>query len=201
MKIVNKYILASCVFCYFAGIYLLAIKFGIMRFISQYGFSRAFDEWPADFPSLNLVYICLAIYTILFALVTYVIYKYIENHSKETDKLQQGVSILHDYSDSIALIVSHYNRICLEKNVSNKMQIQRLQLLEKQIKSLTASVLDNSSAKSIISRIISDLDDSVMNMESSDDNAAVEKDLQFSNIVERSIEDVQRLRTSSITIK
>ena len=40
MKIVNKYILASCVFCYFAGIYLIASKMGIMRLISRYGLSR-----------------------------------------------------------------------------------------------------------------------------------------------------------------
>ena len=37
MKIVNKYILASCVFCYFAGIYMIADKVGFLRFADEYG--------------------------------------------------------------------------------------------------------------------------------------------------------------------
>lgn len=201
MKTVNKYILASCVFCYFAGIYLIAAKMGIMRLISRYGLSRAIDEWPADFPSLNLVYICLVVYTVFFAIITYIIYRNIESHGKDMDVLQQKASTLHNYSEGLALVVSRYNRFCREKNISNKMQSQRLQLLEKLVSSLPASVLNNSNASSKIARILSELDDAISTMDTTAENDIVANNIQFSNFVEQAIDDIQRLKTNSVTIK
>lgn len=201
MKTVNKYILASCVFCYFAGIYLIASKLGIMRLISRYGLSRTLDEWPADFPSLNLVYICLAVYTVFFTIITYIIYRNIESHGKDMDVLQQKASMLHNYSEGFALVVSRYNRICREKNISNKIQNQRLQFLERQIASLPASVLNNSNAGGKIARIVSELDDAVSNMETTAENDVMTNEIQISNIVERAIDDIQRLKNNSVTIK
>jgi hypothetical protein len=201
MKTVNKYILASCVFCYFAGIYLIAVKMGVMRLISRYGLSRALDEWPADFPSLNLVYICLAVYTVFFAFITYIIYRNIESHGKDMDVLQQKASAIHNYSEDLALVVSRYNRICREKNVSNKAQSQRLQLLSKHVSSLPASVLNDSNAGSKISRIINEIDNAVSNMERTAESDVEANNAQFGNIIERAIEDVQRLKTNSVTIK
>lgn len=201
MKTVNKYILASCVFCYFAGIYLLAVKFGIIRLISHYGLHRAFDEWPEDFPSLTIVYICLAVYTLIFALITYWIYRTCTKHEKDMDVLQQKADTIHNYSEGLNLIVSRYNRICREKNISNKTLNQRLQLLEKNIASLPASVFKNNGAGSRIARIVSDIDDAVANMELTAESDIEASTIQFSNIVEQAIEDVKRLHTGSITIK
>lgn len=194
MKTVNKYILASCIFCYFIGIYLIAVKMGIMRLISRYGLSRALYEWPANFPSLNIVYLCLAIYTVFFAFIIYIIYRNIEIHGKEMDVLQQKASLLHNYSEELALVVSRYNRICREKNNSNKMQNQRLQLLEKQISSLPASVFNNSSASSKIARIVSEINEMVSIMETTKENDIITLNIQFSKLVECAIEDVQRLK-------
>ena len=47
----------------------------------------------------------------------------------------------------------------------------------------------------------SELDDAVANMEATAGNDTVANNIQFSNLVERSIEDVQRLKTNSVTIK
>ncbi|MBP5387290.1 MAG: hypothetical protein J6Y97_07915 [Prevotella sp.] len=201
MKTVNKYILASCVICYFVGIYLIAVKIGFMRLISRYGLSKALDKWPENFPSLNIVYVCLAIYTIFFALITYIIYRNIENHGKEMDILQKKTSILHNYSEELSIIVARYNRICREKNSLIKTQSQRLQLLEKQIYSLPTSVLNNSSANSKIARIISDIDEMVSNLETIRENDIEASNIQFCKLIERAIEDVQRLKTNSITLK
>lgn len=201
MKTINKYILASCVFCYFAGIYLIAVKMGFMRLISRFGLSRTFDEWPADFPSLNLIFICLAIYTVFFAIITYIIYWNIESHGKDMDVIQLKASTLHNYSEGLALVVSRYNRICREKNISDRMQSQRLQLLEKQISSLPASVLNTSNAGSKIAQIVSELNDAISNMETTSENDIEANNIQFSNLVERSIEDVKRLKNNSVTIK
>ena len=201
MKTVNKYILASCVICYFVGIYLIAVKIGFMRLISRYGLSKALDKWPENFPSLNIVYVCLAIYTIFFALITYIIYRNIENHGKEMDILQKKTFILHNYSEELSIIVARYNRICREKNNLIKTQSQKLQLLEKQIYSLPTSVLNNSSANSKIARIISDIDEMVSNLETIRENDFEASNIQFCKLIERAIEDVQRLKTNSITLK
>jgi hypothetical protein len=115
------------------------------------------------------------------------------------DTLQQKASTLHNYSEGLSLVVSRYNRVCREKNISNKMQSQRLQLLEKQVSSLSASVLSNSGAGGKIAQIISEIDDAVSNMETTSDIEALSN--QFSNLVEQAIYDVQRLRTNSINIK
>lgn len=201
MKTVNKYIIASCVFCYFAGIYMIIVKMGIMRLISRFGMSRVFHEWPADFPSLNLVCLCLIAYTLLFILITYWLIRICKKQGEEMDVIQQQASALHSYTDELSLIMARYDRICREKNILNKVQNQRLQLLERQISSLPTSVLSNSNASNRIAGIISEIDKAVSNIETTAENDTIASDTQFSNIVERAIEHVQRLRTSSITIK
>jgi hypothetical protein len=116
------------------------------------------------------------------------------------DVLQQKASTLHNYSERLTLVISRFNRICREKNISNKTLVQRLQLLEKQIAALPASVFNNSSAGSQIAGIIGEIDDAVSSIETATENDTSANN-QFSNLVERAIEDVQRLRTNSITIK
>lgn len=117
------------------------------------------------------------------------------------DVLQQKASTLHNYSEGLTLVVSHYNRICREKNISNKTQTQRLQLLEKQVSSLPASVLNDNNVGNKIVRIISEVDDAVSNMETTAESDIVANNIQLSNLIERAIEDVQRLKTNSVTIK
>lgn len=201
MRIVNKYVLASSVFCYFGGLYLLAIKFGIMRLISQYGLHRVFNEWPENFPSLTIVWICLALYTLFFILITYWIYRANERHEKETDQLQEKTEILHNYAEQMSLIISQYNRVCHEKNITNQAQLQRLQLLQKKMAALTPTTFRNPMAVGKLSQIISELDDVVVGMKTSAENDIASLNNQLSNIVEESIDSVERLRTNSITIK
>ena len=193
--------MASCVFCYFAGIYLIASKLGFLRIINQYGISRIMDEWPADLPSLKFVYICLAIYTIIFAIITYIIYRNIESHGKDMEALQQKTSTIHNYSEVLALAVSRYNRVCREKNISNKIAGQKLQLLEKQVSSLPASVLNDSNAGDKIAHIVSEIDAAISNMDSSAESDLETINTKFRNLVESGIEDIQRLSANNINLK
>ena len=193
--------MASCVFCYFAGIYLIASKLGFLRIINQYGISRIMDEWPADLPSLKFVYICLAIYTVIFAIITYIIYRNIESHGKDMEALQQKTSTIHNYSEVLALAVSRYNRVCREKNISNKVAGQKLQLLEKQVSSLPASVLNDSNAGDKIAHIVSEIDAAISNMDSSAESDLETINTKFRNLVESGIEDIQRLRANNINLK
>lgn len=193
--------MASCVFCYFAGIYLIAVKMGILRIINQYGISRIMDEWPADLPSLKFVYICLAIYTVIFAIITYIIYRNIESHGKDMEALQQKTSTIHNYSEVLALAVSRYNRVCREKNISNKVAGQKLQLLEKQVSSLPASVLNDSNAGDKIAHIVNEIDAAISNMDSSAESNLETINTKFRSLVESGIEDIQRLRANNINLK
>ncbi len=201
MKIVNKYILASCVFCYFGGLYIAASKMGIMRLVSRYGLSRSFSEWPEDFPSLNLIIVCLAVYTVLFIIVAWWLMKFTIRHGEEMDQLQQKASTLHNYSEQVSMIVSRYGRICRDKNVDSKQSSQRMQLLQRHVASLPASVLANGDAASVLSRTVSHIGDAVSAMENATESAVGDAHQKLLLQVEDAIDTVQRLKTGAISIK
>lgn len=194
MKIVNKYILASCVFCYFAGIYMIADKLGLLQYISRYGI----NDWPEEFPSLTTIGIFLIIYTLLFAIITYWIYRANERHAVETDVLQQKVSTIHNYSERLSLVISQYNRICREKNISNKTIGQRLQLLQKQVAALPPAVLNSDGADNV-ARIVNELNEAVASMKMSVEHDMAAFNIEFGNLVERSIDEVQSIRSNSLS--
>lgn len=194
MKIVNKYILASCVFCYFAGIYMIADKLGLLQYISRYGI----NDWPEEFPSLTTIGIFLIIYTLLFAIITYWIYRANERHAVETDVLQQKVSTIHNYSERLSLVISQYNRICREKNISNKTIGQRLQLLQKQVAALPPAVLNSDGADNVV-RIVNELNEAVASMKMSVEHDMAAFNTEFGNLVERSIDEVQSIRSNSLS--
>lgn len=194
MKIVNKYILASCVFCYFAGIYMIADKLGLLQYISRYGI----NDWPEEFPSLTTIGIFLIIYTLLFVIITYWIYRANERHAIETDVLQQKVSTIHNYSERLSLVISQYNRICREKNISNKTLGQRLQLLQKQVAALPPAVLNSDGADNV-ARIVNELNEAVTNMKMSVEHDMAAFNIEFGNLVERSIDEVQSIRSNSLS--
>ena len=194
MKIVNKYILASCVFCYFAGIYMIADKLGLLQYISCYGI----NDWPEELPSLTTIGIFLIIYTLLFVIITYWIYRANERHAVETDVLQQKVSTIHNYSERLSLVISQYNRICREKNISNKTLGQRLQLLQKQVAALPPAVLNSDGADNV-ARIVNELNEAVTNMKMSVEHDMAAFNIEFGNLVERSIDEVQSIRSNSLS--
>ena len=201
MKTVNKYILASCVFCYFAGIYLIADKLGYLQLIGDYGLQQVISEWPAEFPSMTMVFIFLAVYTLFFILITYVIYRANENHAKATDQLQQQREVLHNYADRLSLTISQYKKFCRGKNMVNRTQEQRLDLLQKQLAALSPAVYKDNANISTISRIVSEMDETIVSMKSTVEGDMAGFNTQFQNLVEDSIDEIQRIRTNSITLK
>ena len=198
MKTVNKYILVSCFLCYFTGLYIIIVKLGILRLISHYGIHRVFKEWPENFPSLTVVWIFLAIYTLLFILISYWIYRANERHAVKTDALQQKASTIHNYSERLSQVISQYNRICREKNISNKTLGQRLQLLQKQVAALPPAILDNGGGDNI-ARIVSELNEAIAGMGMSVENDMTAFNIQFGNLVERSLDEVQSIRSNSLS--
>lgn len=201
MKIVNKYILASCVFCYFAGIYMIADKVGFLRFADEYGIENLLKEWPEELPSLSFVWGFLAAYTFVFIIITYVIYRANETHAKETDELQQKSGELHNYTDRLSLNISQYKRFCKENNIVDRTQEQRLDLLQKQLAALSPAVYKDNANVNSISRIVNEIGKAVTNIKTSGENDRAELNKQFKNLVEDYIDEIQRIRTTSITLK
>ena len=195
--------MASCVFCYFAGLYMIAAKAGITRLISQYGLHRTFDEWPADFPSFGLVSAFLIAYTIAFFIITIWIYKAMQRHAIETDKLQGETSIIHNYAEELSLTVSLHNRLVRDMVISDKNQKQRqkLQLLQKQIAALAPSVFKDVTAESCIQRIVSEIGDAVNSIKNAPKENIPTLTDTLTNLIEDDLIEVKKLRTNSISIK
>ena len=201
MKTVNKYIIASCVFCYLGGLYLILAKAGIMRLISRYGINQLIREWPEEFPSLTVVYIGLAIYTLLYIVIGFCIYRTIEKHSKETDKLQQKSSVIHNYSEQLSAIISKYDRICREKSIVNKSLMKRFQLLQRQVAALSPSIFKEIYTNDCITQLINELQDVITNLQVSTAEEQAVYVTQLNNIIENGIIDIQQIQNKSITIK
>ena len=193
--------MASCVFCYLGGLSLFLVKVGIMRLISKYGINRLIQEWPEEFPSLTIVYIGVAIYTLLFIIITICIYRKIENHSKETDELQQKSSVIHNHSEQLSVIISKYDRICREKKIVNKPLMQRFQLLQKQVAALAPSIFKDSNANDCITQLINELQDVVTNIQVSTAEEQAVCVTQLNNIIENGIIDIRQIQNKSVTIK
>lgn len=101
------------------------------------------------------MYIGLAIYTVLFVIVTYMIYRYTEQTSKEQDQLQQESSVVVSYAECMNVLLAQYDRSSI-KDVAVK---QKLQKLSRQIASLPPAVVRNATLKSKVVNIVSALKD------------------------------------------
>lgn len=104
---------------------------------------------------LQNAYIGLAIYTVLFVIVTYIIYRYTEQTSKEQDQLQQESSVVVSYAECMNVLLAQYDRSSI-KDVAVK---QKLQKLSRQIASLPPAVVRNATLKSEVVNIVSALKD------------------------------------------
>ena len=129
------------------------------------------------------------------------IYRANETHAKETDKLQQQSEELHNYTDRLALKISQYKRFCREKNIVDKSLEQRLDLLQKQLAALSPAVYKDNANVNSISRIVNEIGKAVGNLKTGEENDWTELNTQFKNLVEDYIDEVQRIRTTSITLK
>ena len=134
-------------------VYCLSLRVG--KLLSRYGLSQAFDEIPKDFPQIKYLYIGLAIYTVLFVIVAYMLYTYTERTSKEQDQLQQEASIVVSYAECMNVLLAQYDR----SSIKDATVKQKLQKLSRQIASLPPAVVRNATLKSEVVNIISGLKD------------------------------------------
>lgn len=186
MKTVTKIIMCSCLFCYFAGLWMIASRFGLIKLITRYGLAESFDQIPKDFPQVKYLYMGLAVYTLLYAILSYFIYKYSERTAKEQAQLQQEASIVVSYAERMNVLLSQYER----SSIRDVKVRQKLQTLSRQIASLPPAVVRNASLKSEVTNTISSLQDLLADGCSAD---------VFSSAIDNARDAIDSVKRRSIT--
>lgn len=183
--------MCSCVFCYFAGLWIVASRFGLVKLMMRYGISEIFDEIPKDFPNIKYLYYGLLGYTILYAIVCYVIYKYVSKATEEQVIVQRQVADVSDYAEKTNVLLSSYIRYAKENDIVDKTAEQKLRLVQRQIAALPAGIAGDPSAKACISNIISELHD----------HLSSELDYHlFCSTLDSAIDEINSLKRKSINI-
>lgn len=180
MKAVNKIILFSCILCYFAGLYILAIKFGLFKLLTRYGLSEMFDEIPKNFPDIKYLYWGLAVYTVIFILLSIIILRTASKHGKEMDQIKSEASEVQDYSETL--------RQLLAQN-TNSVFTTKLQVLQRQVAALPPAVIRDGTAHKELSNIVR----AIITVIDSNDNQNV------LSAIEDAIVKVKSLQRKSVT--
>lgn len=178
--------MCSCLFCYFAGLWMIASRFGLIKLITRYGLAESFDQIPKDFPQVKYLYIGLAVYTALFVILSYFIYKYSERTAKEQVLLQQEVSIVVSMTERVNVILSQYERSSI-KDANVK---QKLHTLSRQIASLPPVVVRNTSLKSEVTSALSNIQDLLAHNCSAD---------VFSSAIDKALDVIDSVKRRSVT--
>jgi hypothetical protein len=179
------------VFCYFAGLWIVASRFGLVKLMTRYGISEIFDEIPKDFPNMKYLYYGLLIYTILYAIVCYVIYKYVSKATEEQEVVQQQVAEVTNFAEQTNVLLSSYVRYAKENEIADKTAEQKLRLVQRQIAALPAGIAATPSAKSSITNIISELRDQL--------SSGFDYHL-FCTTLDSAIDEINSLKRKSVNI-
>lgn len=184
--------MCSCVFCYFAGIWMIASRFGLVKLVSRYGLAEAFDRIPKDFPQFKFLYYGLAIYTLLYIFLVWFIYKVITRQGREQGQLQQEALEVVGYAEEMNSLLAQYNRLAKANGVSDDTIYRKLQALQRQIAALPPAVVRNAAMKSDLSAIVVQLRNILA------DNCPLDL---FSTAIDKARDEVDALKRKSITIK
>lgn len=188
MKTVTKIILSSCFFCYFGGIWIIISRFGLVKIITRYGLAELFDQIPKEFPQIKILYMVLAIYTILYIFVTYLIYKTSNRASNEQEQLQQDATFIKSYAERMQVILAQFER----SEIKDTYVRRRLQTLSCQIASLPPTIVKNASIKSEIENIFDRLNSLLS------DNCSLDP---LSKAIDVAIDEINSIKRRSITVK
>lgn len=188
MKTITKIIMYSCLFCYFAGLWIISSRFGLIKLITRYGLAESFHQMPKDFPQVKYLYIGLVGYSVLFLLLSYIIYKYSERSVNEQEQLQEEVYMVMSYTERLNNLLSQYDHSDI-KDVNTK---QKLQTLSRQIASLPPAVIRKVELKTVVSEIVDNLQHLLS------DNCSIEA---FSAAIDKARDTVDSIKRRSVTIR
>lgn len=167
---------------------MFASRFGLVKLIMRYGLSGSFDQIPKDFPQIKYLYVALAVYTVLFAILTYIIYRYCERTAKEQDRLQEEVVVAVSYTECMNVLMSQYQRSSINDAKIN----QKLQTLSRMIASMPPAIARDLELKSEVSSSINYL----QTLLSDDCSREI-----FSAAIDKSYETIESVKRRCVNIK
>lgn len=161
MRTVNKIILWSCIFCYIAGLYLIALKFGLIKLLVRYEISEWFNEVPKDFPQMKYLYIGLAIYTVIFLIISIIIMRTASQHGDDMEQLQDEIVEVSNFSEDINSLMRKYKNIGNVNVETKEIVLTKLRSLQRQIAALPPAVVQNSTMKASMAAEIARLNEAI----------------------------------------
>lgn len=154
MKKVNKIIICSCVFCYSIGLIIILISSRIHNLPAiNYAIHFFCDLLKIPFDE-NFFWQISIIYTILFAIITFIIYKNITKQGERQEIEQLNAKNAFIYSAQIQHIInSHLSNVQIEHDNAVIIK-QKSDILSKKIKSLSANTIENKDTYQDINALI-----------------------------------------------
>ena len=191
MRTVNKIILFSCIFCYFAGLYLIALKFGLIKLLVRYEISEWFNEVPKDFPQMKYLYIGLAVYTVFFLMISIVIMRTASRPGDDMEQLQGDIVEVNNFSEDINALIRAYKNVESANVEAQEMVLTKLRALQRQIAALPPAVVQDSTMRASVAAEVARLNDIL----------ASRNDDMFASAIDSALESIKALQRQSVNRK
>ena len=185
MRTVNKIILFSCIFCYFAGLYLIALKFGLIKLLVRYEISEWFNEVPKDFPQMKYLYIGLAVYTVFFLMISIIIMRTASRHGDNMEQLQGDIVEVNNFSEDINALIRAYKNVESANVEAQEMVLTKLRALQRQIAALPPAVVQNNTMRVAMAVEMTKLNDIIANRDESILASAIDGALETMKALQR----------------
>ena len=188
MRTVNKIILLSCIFCYIVGLYIIALKFGLIKLLVRYEISEWFNEVPRDFPQMKYLYIGLAVYTVFFLIISIIIMRTASRHGDDMEQLQDDIVEVNNFSEDINALIQAYKNADVE---TKETVLTKLRTLQRQVAALPPAVVQDSTMRASMAAEVARLNDIL----------ASRNDDMFASAIDSALESIKALQRQSVNRK
>ena len=185
MRTVNKIILFSCIFCYFAGLYLIALKFGLIKLLVRYEISEWVNEVPKNFPQMKYLYIGLAVYTVFFLMISIIIMRTASRHGDDMEQLQGDIVEVNNFSEDINALIRAYKNVESANVEAQEMVLTKLRALQRQIAALPPAVAQNNTLRVAMAAEMTKLNDIIANRDENMLASAIDGALETMKALQR----------------
>ena len=191
MRTVNKIILFSCIFCYIVGLYIIALKFGLIKLLVRYEISEWFNEVPKDFPQMKYLYIGLAVYTVFFLIISIIIMRTASRHGDDMEQLQDDIVEVNNFSEDINALIRAYRNTESANVEAQEMVLTKLRALQRQIAALPPAVVQDSTMRVSMAAEVARLNDII----------ASRDDTVLASAIDNALEGIKALQRQSVNRK
>ena len=191
MRTVNKIILFSCIFCYIVGLYIIALKFGLIKLLVRYEISEWSNEVPKNFPQMEYLYIGLAVYTVFFLIISIIIMRTASRHGDDMEQLQDDIVEVNNFSEDVNALIRAYKNVESANVEAQEMVLTKLRALQRQIAALPPAVVQDSTMRASMAAEVARLNDMLANR----------NDDMFASAIDSALEGIKALQRQSVNRK